>query len=180
MKIKFNFDMIHLFCRVGSVEVVDNDNENDEHIHVKNPLTEETHYQEEDSRYFDQRRIEPADNEDDLNDETQDHILSAIKSLEATADNGLRGLVNPWNLDFWDPNAENYYSAVGTFPSVADGREETAWSTELDRYNLDQLNSEYGTTTYPNTRTTTAQPSPSPWNELGKFFASVRTKFRNL
>jgi hypothetical protein len=144
------------FRRVGSVEVVDGSAEQDE----------EQHYQEPNPR-----RIEPVENENDLNDDTQDSILSAIHSLEAEADNGLRGLVNPWNLDFWDPNANNYYGAVGTFPSVADGREETAWSTELDRYNLDQLNTEYYGTTASLSTTTTVQPSPSPWNELGKLYS---------
>ena len=120
--------------------------------------------------YLYQRRIEPTEVERPA--DAQDQILRAIQSLEKSPEQGLRGLVNPWGLDFWDPSVANYYQTVNTFPSLADRREEEeeeqAWSTEVDHYNLDQLNTEYFTT-YPTTTTAdrVEQSSPSSWEELG-------------
>jgi hypothetical protein len=71
--------------------------------------------------------------------ENQQHIVTALESLKANKQ--LEKLVNPWGLDFWDSKAANYYGSVEGLRRQEEGE---AWSTEISRYNLDNLNAEFG------------------------------------
>ncbi len=71
--------------------------------------------------------------------ENQKHIVTALESLKANKQ--LEKLVNPWGLDFWDSKAANYYGSVEGLRRQEEGE---AWSTEISRYNLDNLNDEFG------------------------------------
>jgi hypothetical protein len=122
-----------------------------------------------------------VDNRPDQN-ATQDRILTALQRLKQQQQQqqvqkqevgkSVSGtLTNPWGLDFWDPQADNYYRSV-TASNIA---EQGSWiNSDLGRYNLNYLNAEYGTSTtakaaaFTTTAPTTREASPSPWDQLGK------------
>jgi len=78
-------------------------------------------------------------------EETSKNQKLIVKALQSLKESPNRQLLNPWGLDFWDPRADNYFQSVKGLGRLSDNTDEQAWTTELSRYNLENLNKEYGT-----------------------------------